>query len=97
MFSLDGVKCQDRLLIPDWIWLQSADAAAHDTPEKASRSALNALVLTAESRAIGRALGHSDLSLSPNGDQQRQHTSERKLLRNRKEPLEIYKQTNRWK
>lgn len=63
-FPSDRVKCQDRLLIPDWIWLQSADAAACDTPEKACGSALNALVLTAESQAGGRALGHGDLRLA---------------------------------
>lgn len=58
----DGVKCQDRLLIPDWIWLQSADAAACNTSEKACSCALNALVLTVESQASGRALGHSSYS-----------------------------------
>lgn len=65
LFPFDGVKCQDRLLIPDWIWLQSADAAASDTPEKACSSALNALVLTVESQAGGHALGHGDPGLAP--------------------------------
>ncbi|KAI9539153.1 hypothetical protein NQZ68_009230 [Dissostichus eleginoides] len=46
---------------------------ACDTPEKACSSALNALVLTVESQAGGRALGHADLSLAPNCDQPRQH------------------------
>lgn len=63
-FPLDGVKCQDHLLIPDWIWLQSADGAGRHTPEekkkKACSSVLNALVLTAESQAGGRALGRAD-------------------------------------
>lgn len=49
-----------------------------DTPEKACSSALNALVLTVESQAGGRALGHGDLSLPPNSDQHRQHRQHRR-------------------
>ncbi|KAK5865007.1 hypothetical protein PBY51_016203 [Eleginops maclovinus] len=55
-------------------------------------SALNALVLTVESQAGGRALGQGDLSLAPNCDQPRQHHRSRGV--GIKGPLENLKQTN---
>lgn len=33
-FSFDGAKCQEHLLITDWIWLQSADEARCWAPER---------------------------------------------------------------